>query len=288
MILITGANGHFGQTVINFLLDWGTPASDITGLVRSEDKGAPLKQKGVGIRIGDYNNYDSLVSAFRGVDKILLISGSDLNGRSQQHENVVKAAKNAGVSYIAYTSYERKNESDDAPLAVVGESHLYTEKLIRESGLSYTLLRNNLYLDFIPMFLGEKVLKTGIYVPAGNGKAAVALRGEMAEVAARVMSGKGHENKEYRISNSEAVSFGEMADMLSEISGKKVSYTSPDRETFVKTMVDAGVPREYVETTAAFAIATQEGDLNPAKSDLEMLLGRKPTSVKSFLEQVYG
>jgi NAD(P)H dehydrogenase (quinone) len=287
MILVTGANGHFGKAAVEFLLKKGIAAGKIAALVRDEAKGAELKSKGVNVRIGDYNNYASLVQAFKGVDKLLLVSGTDLVNRSKQQENAVKAATEAGVKHIVYTSFERKNETDTSPIAVLAAAHLQTEAAIKNSGISYTILRNNYYMDYISMILGEKVLETGVFYPAGEGKIAFALRNEMAEAAANILASDGHQNKEYRISHSEQVSFSDIAKTLSDLSGKTITYISPDVTTYVDTLIKAGTPKEYAGIFGGFGEAMKQGELAPSKSDLENLLGRKPTSVREYLKKTY-
>jgi NAD(P)H dehydrogenase (quinone) len=175
-------------------------------LVRDEEKTADLKSKGIAIRLGDYDNYDQLLAAFQGVDKLVLVSGSDVMNRGKQHENAVNAAKAAGVKHILYTSFERKNETASSPISFVANSHIDTENWIKNSGLNYTILRNNLYLDMLPWFFGENVLETGIFLPAGETKSAFALRDDMAEATANILMTAGHENKEYTFSNTENVS----------------------------------------------------------------------------------
>jgi NAD(P)H dehydrogenase (quinone) len=288
MILVTGANGHFGKATIDFLLQKGVSPNNIAGLVREEAKGAGLKAKGITVKVGNYNDYNSLIEAFKGVDKLLLVSGTDVANRSKQHENAVKAAKEAGVKHIVYTSFERKNETGTSPLGLLAASHLHTERVIKESGIPYTILRNNFYLDYIPLFLGEKVLETGVFFAAGEGKMAMATRNDMAEAAATILTTTGHENKEYFISNSEEFSFRDIADILSNVTGKTVPYISPDTSTYVDTLVNAGVPKEVADASAGYAEAIKQGELSLYRSDLENLLGRKPTSLKEYLREVYG
>jgi len=288
MILVTGANGHFGKATIDFLLQKGYAANNIAALVRSEEKGAELKAKGINIRIGDYDNFDSLVAAFQGVDKLLLVSGTDLENRTAQQTNVVNAAKQAGVKHIVYTSVERKNETETSPIAMLGTSHIKTEEVIKQSGIAYTILRNNLYLEFLTWVLGDKVLETGIFFPAAEGKFAPATRTDMAEIAANVLTGEGHDNKDYNISGTEAFSFGDVAAVLTGISGKEIGYHSPDAATYISTMTGAGMPDAYAGMFAGFATAIQQGELLPATADAEKLLGRKPTSMKEFLTSVYA
>ena len=287
MILITGATGHFGAATIDFLIKKSISAKNIAALVRDEAKAGDLKAKGVTILEGNYDNYDSLVKAFIGIDKLLLISGSDIVNRLQQHENVINAAKEAGVGQVIYTSFIRKNETETSPIYIVAKSHLSTEKALKESGLTYTILRNNIYADYIPMFIGSNVTETGIFFPAGDTSVAFTLRSDMAEATANILASEGHENMDYLISNTEAVTFHDIARFISEASGKQVSYVSPDSEAFVQALANAGLPAEVVGVSAAFAEGFKQGEFSSTETDLERLLGRKPTSVKDFLMGVY-
>lgn len=286
-ILVTGATGHFGKATIDFLINKGTDAKNIYALVRDASKADDLSAKGVNLKIGDYNDYESLVSAFQGIDKLVLVSGTDLANRSAQQLNSVKAAKEAGVKHIVYTSFERKNETETSPIAFLAQSHIDTDNAIKASGLTYTILRNNLYLDVLPMFLGEKVLENGIYFPAGEGKAAYVSRNDLAEAAANILISEGHENKEYATNNVENYSFQEVAETLSQISNKNISYFSPASEEYAEVLKNAGVPAEYIGMFVGFAEAIKQGEFNANQSDLENLLGRKPLTLAEFLKQVY-
>jgi NAD(P)H dehydrogenase (quinone) len=289
MILVTGATGHFGKSTIDFLLKNGTSPTNIVALVRAEEKAAELKSKGVVVRVGDYNNYASLVNAFNGVQKLLFVSGSDIHSRLGQHKNVITAAKEAGVKHIVYTSFQGRNETETSPLWVVAQSHLQTEVWLKESGIAYTILKNTLYMDFVPAFLGEKVLETGvIYLPAGNGKVGAVLRAEMAEATANILTSSNHAGKTYQFANNEAFSYQEVAGYLSDITGKTINYISPTADEYAQTLAAHGVPNEFIGVFSAFAVAQAVGELDLVGSDLEQLLGRKPTSVKTFLNQVYS
>jgi len=288
MILITGATGHFGKATIDFLLAKGVLASNISALVRDEAKADDLKQKGIKLKIGNYNDYASLVDAFKGVDKLLLISGNEIANRSELQANAVNAAKQAGVKHIFYTSFERDNETEASPNAKLAKGHLDTEKCIKASGMTYTFFRNNLYMDAVPMFLGEQVLETGVFYPADEGKTAFALRNDMAEAAANVLISDGDENKEYWFSGTKKVSFREIADLLSQITGKKVEYINPSTTIYTDTLVKAGVPLEFVEMFVGLAESIKQGEFDSVKSDLATILGRKPISIKEFLTEVYA
>jgi NAD(P)H dehydrogenase (quinone) len=287
-ILVTGATGNFGKLTIDFLLEKGIAPTNISALVRDESKAVDLAAKGINLKIGEYDNYDSLLNAFKGIDKLLLVSGTDLANRSAQQLNVVKAAKEAGVKHILYTSFERKNETETSPIAFLAQSHIDTDNAIKASEMQYTIFRNNLYLDVLPMFLGEKVLESGIYFPAGEGKAAYVSRNDLAEAAAIVLSSEEHKNKEYAMNNIENYSMKNVAETLSAITNKEVPYLNPISGEYAETLKNAGVPGEYIGMFVGFAAAIQQGEFNTESSDLEKLLGRKPVSLSEFLKQVYS
>ncbi|MEI9920814.1 MAG: SDR family oxidoreductase [Bacteroidota bacterium] len=281
-ILVTGATGHFGKAAIESLAKKGVEAF---ALVRSEAKAGDLKN----VRFGDYDNYESLVKAFKGIDKLLFVSSSDVVARVQQHENVVKAAKAAGVKHVVYTSFLAKNEGPTSPIAMITDSHLKTEKWLKESGIAYTILKNVIYADYIPVTLGDKVLETGtIYAPAGDGKTAYVLRSEMAEIAANILTSEGHEGKSYKITNEKAWSYDDIAKIISEATGKNIKYVSPTPEEYSKTLEGFGIPALVVKVITGFEVAKAQGEFDITDNTVEKLLGRKPTSVESYLKEYYS
>jgi len=287
MILVTGATGPLGKAVVEFLLQ-KTPASNIAALVRDPAKAEDLKAQGVDIRQGDYNDYASLVKAFTGIDKLYFVSGNDIPNRSVQQANVVRAAKQAGVKHALYTSFLRKNETSTSPIALVAQAHLETEAALMAGGIAYTILRHTLYTDMLPFFMGDKVLESGvIFQPAGEGKVSYALRTDMAEAAANILTSQGHENKIYEIAGNDAVSYQEVAKIMSDLSGKSINYISPTQESFREELTKAGVPEHYIGLFGGFAEGIKQGEFDHTDPTLEKLLGRKPVSVKEYLKTVY-
>ena len=291
MILVTGATGQYGANAIEHLLNQGVGAPRITALVRDPAQGQSLKDRGVELRVADYTDYESLVDAFRGADKLLLVSSSDrdIKNRTAHHRNAIEAAKVAQVNHIVYTSFVRKPGVVPSAVAAFQDSHVKTERWIKDSGLNYTILRNGIYQEMIPIFAGEKVAETGVILfPAQDGKASWVLREELAEAAAHVLTTDGHENRTYLLTNTESVSFGEIAQMLSEVLDKSIQYQSSAVETFEATMKQAGVPEVYIGLFTSWATAQAQGELDVKDDTLASFLGREPTTTRQFIRQVYS
>ena len=286
-ILITGSTGHLGGATIDFLIK-KIPANSIAALARNSEKAKTLAEKGVDVRIGNYDDYQSLVKAFQGIDKLLLISASELINRSAQHINAINAAKEAGVKHIVYTSFIRQKDDPNSALWFIAKDHVETEKHLVQTGIPYTLFKNGFYMDMVTDFIGTNVLETQtIFLPAGKGKVNFALRNEIAEALANVLTTEEHGNKSYNIGGETTVSFREIADCLTEISGKKISYISPDVETYKQELSKHNMPEQAVNMVAAFAVAFSENAMDVPSKDLNNLLGRNATDVKTFLSETF-
>lgn len=279
MILVTGANGHLGSLTIDTLIK-KNPNAEIAGLVRSKEKGVELETKGVELRIGDYTDPSSIENAVEGVDTLLLISSSTLEGRTEQHNHVIEAATNAGVGQIFYTSI-LEAEKELSPLS---PDHAATEKLIHASGIPYTFFRNTFYMEFLPLFLGQ-ALETGQWAFPSNGKAInLALRSEMAEALANALvDPEKHENQTYEITSSKAYTLEEIAQLLSDAIGKKISYTDLPLPEFENVLREFGLSQDMVAISVMTASTFANGALASTYGDLETLLGRRPTGLETFV-----
>ncbi|MGX1024287.1 SDR family oxidoreductase [Psychroflexus sp. MBR-150] len=288
-LFITGSTGHLGKATINFLLEKGVAANQISALARDEGKAAELKSKGINIKIGNYDDIDSLRSAMQGIETMLLISSSEMNkSRAEQHINAIKAAKENGVKHIVYTSFMRTEEDPKSPLWFIAEDHIETEKYLKESGITYTLFDNGFYLDMLMDYVGEQVLETKtIFVPAGKGKVNFVLRNEVAEALANVLTTSGHDNKTYLIGNEQPISFGEIANYISELTGVAINYVTPEPEVYKQTLMQHDVPEDFARMFTAFAVAFAADTMNISTTDLTQLLGRKPTTVKKYLSSKF-
>ncbi|HEO9718349.1 TPA: SDR family oxidoreductase [Morganella morganii subsp. morganii] len=281
MIAITGATGLLGQHVIENLLQT-VPAGQIVAIVRNPAKGASLSRKGISVRQADYNDEASLIRALQGVEKLLLISSSEIGQRVTQHRNVINAAKSANVKFIAYTSLLH---ADTSPLSLHTE-HVETEKMLADSGILYTLLRNGWYTE---NYLASvpAALEHGVFIgAAGDGKIASAARADYAAVAARVISEDGHAGKVYELAGDEAWTLSHLAKELTEQSGKSVVYQNLSQADFVATLKNAGLPDELSEMLADSDIGASEGGLFDDSHTLSKLIGRPTTTLAESIKSI--
>ena len=279
-LAVTGATGHLGQFVVNDLLD-KNGAFDVIAVVRNEEKAAPLAARGAEIRVANYQDRDALETAFAGVDRLLLISSSEIGQRIAQHTNVIEAAKAAGVKFIAYTSAPKAQTTD----LILAPEHKATENLIMASGLDYTILRNNWYTENYLTQI-ETARQTGtIFAAAGEGRVASATRADYAAGAAAVLAGSGHEGKIYELSGDYAWNFNELAEAISEIIGQPVVYKPVSPEEMTNILKNAGLD----EGTAGFVVGLDQnianGALAESTEDLTKLIGRPTTPLKEGLEE---
>jgi NAD(P)H dehydrogenase (quinone) len=285
-ILVTGATGNLGRETLEFLLKQ-VPASQLVALARDPAKLADLAERGVDIRPGDYFDSESLSRALQGIDKILFVSAVAFTDRITQHLNVIAAAKAAGVKQLVYTSIQRKAGSDFS-ISMVTESDKETEQAIKDSGIPYTILRNTLYIDTVPLLLGDKVFAEGVRVPGGSGRAPLVVRSELAEANALVLTQDGHENKTYTLGASDAFSFADIAAALSEIRATPVPYADITVQEFVDEKVAGGFPPPVAAFLAEWVRAVATGEFDEVTGDLERLIGRKPTGYREFFRANYA
>jgi NAD(P)H dehydrogenase (quinone) len=277
MIAITGASGHLGKATLEFLLTKTNPDS-LVALVRNPDKVTDFAAKGVSVRAGDYDDPSTFVTSLTGVNTLLLISSNALGEqRVRQHTDVINAAKEAGVQHIFYTS--APNPSPNA-LFVPAIDHFLTEKALQESGLTYTIFRNNLYLDLLPMVVGDAAQSGKLYFPAGKGKTGFVLRADIAEALANALISDGHENKIYEIGSPITYSFTDIATALGQ-DGNKVDYIDIPGSAYEAELAKH-LPAPAVKIYAGMAAGIKNDDFNMPDTALETLLGRRPVSLAAY------
>lgn len=287
-IMITGATGELGRQVLQLLVR-KEGNENVSALARDPSKLAPFKSQGVNIVQADYNDKSSLLKAFKGNDILYFVSGNDIYKRREQHKNVVEAAAEAGVKHVVYTSFQRKTETGHSPVEPIAAVHLQTEKWLKDSGLTYTILKHALYTEYIPVFIGQDVVEKGIiYQPAGDGKVSFATRSDMAEAATVILTTKGHENKVYEIAGLKSYSYRDIAKILSDLCGKQITYISPTTREFRKNLSDAGVPAAVIEGAVMFSEGIRQGEFDFPDPTLQQLIGRELQRVEDYLKTVYA
>lgn len=285
MILITGATGKLGKKVIQTLLK-KIPAKTIVAFVRDEQKAMDFKTVGVQIRIGDYDNISSIESAMQGIEKVLLISGGNAPNIVQQHKKVIDAAKKAGVSMFAYTGRALKDRATLTSKFM--DTHFQTDELVMASGMNYILFRNILYMDSLLFTVGTNVTETGINLPTGNGRVAFALRSELGEAIANVLSNENQANKIYNFTGPQSHSFDDIASILTELTRKPVKYNSVAPETFLGILKERGVPIQIAHHVLDSMIDIKNGQEDVVTTDLENTLGRKPATFREGLKILFN
>ena len=282
MIAITGATGQLGQRVIENLLKT-VPARQIVAIVRNPAKADALSKQGITVRQADYTDQMAFTAALNGVEKLLLISSSEVGQREPQHKNVINAAKAAGVKFIAYTSLLH---ADKSPLGLADE-HVATEKALADSGIPFALLRNGWYTENY-LASAPPAIEHGVFIgAAGDGKIAAATRADYAAAAAKVISEDGHAGKVYELAGDSPWTLSELAAELSKQSGKPVVYQNLSEADFAAALKSVGLPAGLADMLADSDTGASKGGLFDDSHTLSNLIGRATTplaeSVKSIL-----
>ena len=281
MIAITGATGQLGQYVIESLLKT-VPASQIVAIVRNPAKATALSQQGITVRQADYSDEAALTAALQGIDKLLLISSSEVGQRAPQHRNVINAAKAAHVKFIAYTSLLH---ADTSPLGLADE-HVATEKMLAESGIGYALLRNGWYTENY-LASAPAALEHGVFIgAAGEGKIASATRADYAAAAARVISEDGHAGKTYELAGDAGWTLSQLAAELAKQSGKKVVYQNLSEADFAAALKSVGLPAGLADMLADSDTGASKGGLFDDSHTLSKLIGRPTTSLSDSVKGI--
>jgi NAD(P)H dehydrogenase (quinone) len=281
MIVITGANGQLGQLVISELLK-SVPAAGIVAAVRDPAKAANIAALGVEVRKADYNDRLSLDSAFRGAQKVLLISSSEVGQRVQQHRNVIDAASRAGVGLLAYTSLLH---ADSSTLALAAE-HRATEEAVRASGLNYTLLRNGWYFENYTVSLGAAVAHGAVMGSAGQGRISGAARADYAAAAAAVLTGGAAPETVYELAGDHGFTLTELAAEVSRASGKAVEYKDLPEQDYKAALLGAGLPDWLAALLSDSDAAASRGALEDNSHTLSRLIGRPTTPLAAAVSAV--
>ena len=279
-IAITGAAGHLGRLTAQLILDW-VPPGEVVLVTRRPDAIADLADAGASVRRADFDEPDSLPAAFAGVDRLLLISTDVLGNRVAQHTAAIDAAAAAGVGHVLYTSIV--NAGGELPL-VVSHEHGATEDAIRERGLRWTALRNGLYAEFQIAAAARAAASGQLVHNNGDGATAYVSREDCAAAAAATLAGDGHEDRAYDITGPELVTQNQLAAMVADITGRRVSALAIDDDQATQNLTAVGLPADAAMAYASFGTAVREGVLDVVSAHVEDLTGRRPRSLREVLE----
>lgn len=290
--IITGASGQYGSSAVGKLLDI-MPAEDLILITRSPSKLQHFAERGAQVRYGDFDDPLSLLQAFQGGEKMLLISGTRVGARVVQHKAAIDAAAQAGIRHIAYTSIVGIAPGNPA---IVIADHYSTEEMMKASGVAWTALRDQHYTDAMVVNMGPNFIGSGTWLSSTNGgKEAPVWREDCVDCAVSVLTGEGHENRVYNITGPELLDFRQFAALFTELTGRKVDYVETDDEGMYAMFDAMGVPREPVDDQSVkgitwnsddmvtFERAIREGYFEVISDDVEMLTGRKPRSVRQMI-----
>nr|WP_304219758.1 SDR family oxidoreductase [Fredinandcohnia onubensis] len=280
-ILVTGATGKLGSKVVESLLK-SVPASDLVMSVRNPEKAEGLRTRGVEVRQGDFDRPETLDNAFEGIDRLLIISADGNNEtRIQQHANAVQAADRAGIKFIAYTSLANATESKN----LMAPPHVATEAAIIKTGIPYSFLRNNWYLENEIGSIQGAIAGAPWVTSAGKGKVGWALQQDYADAAAAVLLGKGHENTVYELSGP-LLNQEELASALGNVLGKEIPVQQVSDEKYAEIMKGLGLPDFVLPIVVGIQESIRNGSLEVKSNDFEKVLGRPVTPINEALSQL--
>jgi len=292
-IAITGASGPFGRGVTSGLLQAGIPARDLVLMTRNPDHLADMRKAGAHVRYADFDDPASLVQALDGgIERMLMISTARVGQREPQHTNAVKAARAAGIGHVVYTSFVI------APgcVSLAVEDHQFTEKLLRDSGMAWTFLRNSQYAEAMRDAGFPEAIRSGQWMSCcGDGRIAMISREDCIRAAIAVLTSDGHKNHQYDITGPELVSYPELAELARELSGCPIAYREVDDAGMYAFFDRLGIPRsardDYVvngygwcsDDMVSFGATVRQGGFAVISDDVQRLTGRTPMSVREFL-----
>ena len=275
-IAITGAAGQLGRLVVDELKrqmdDFG-----IVAIVRSAPKAQDL---GVEIKVADYDVPDAMEKALIGIDRLLLISGSEVGKRITQHSNIIQAANKAGVKWIVYTSLLH---ADRSSLSLADE-HVATENLLKTSGIPHTILRNGWYTENYTGSVHAAVNAGALLGSAGEGKISAAARIDYAVAAARVISNDAYIGKTFELSGDLYFTLADLAAEVSKQTGKNIIYRNLSEQEYVETLLGFGIPGQLAHAIAGWDISASKGDLFNQGHDMSDIIGRDTTSLSESIK----
>jgi NAD(P)H dehydrogenase (quinone) len=282
MIAVTGANGQLGRLVLKHLTKF--TKQPIRALVRTPQKAQDLASDQTILVQADYNDPASLQLALKGVNRLLLISGSEVGKRTKQHAAVIDAAKNAGVQFITYTSLLNVPQSS----LVLAAEHKDTEKRLADSGMPHAVLRNGWYIENFTGKIAAALEHGAVIGASGEGKFSAAGREDYAEAAARVVSGNDLSTRSVELAAQPAFNLADLATELSKQAGRKIPFQNLSEDDYADALLGAGLPAGFAKALADADRGAEKGELFNASTTLKDLIGHETKTLSDFIAETLG
>lgn len=247
-------------------------------IVRDPGRAPRLGGSEIAVAAG-YLDGDEMAAGFRGADTVFMVSGRESPNRLDEHRSAVDAAVRAGVERIVYTSFAAASPES---AFVLGRQHHVTEEYIRATGLDFTFLRDNMYLDFVPFMTSADGVIAG---PAGDGAAAFVARDDVADVAVEVLTEAGHSEQTHVLTGGSALTLAEAAAVMSSVTGHSVVYKDETIEEAYESRVRFGAPDWEVEGWVTSYVAIARGELAEVTDVVPRLTGHPPMELAVLLER---
>ena len=273
---ITGATGQLGQLVVQKLTD-KNPDAKLVALVRNPDKAKPL---GIEAKAFDYEQPEALPKALEDIDRLVFISGSEIGKRETQHKNVINAAKQAQVKQIAYTSLLHADTSS----MILAPEHLATEKMLQDSGIPHTILRNGWYTENYTAGLKQAVEQGAIIGSAGDGKISSATREDYAEAIAETIINDDHTGKTYELAGDQTFTMQDLAAEVSKQTGKNIEFVNLPEAEYAQKLQEIGLPEGMAKAFASLDYSASKNDLHDESGELARLINRPTTSLSQAVK----
>ena len=277
-LVVTGASGHLGRLTLEALLAADVPAGELVATARDVAALDDLGDRGVEVRRADFASPATLDDAFRGADRVMVVSTTTVGDRVDNHRRAFEAARRAGVSLIAYTSMVNA----DRAATILADTHRRSEQLLPQGGPDVVLLRNGWYLENYTAVL-PMVLEQGVLVgAAGTGRVSAATRADYAAAAAAVLISDGHGGATYEL-GGEPFTHAELAEAIGETAGRDIAYQDLAPSDYASALLSAGLPDELATVLADADAGLARGELFTDSGHLEKLIGRRPTTMREVI-----
>lgn len=289
--LITGATGGLGAGVLSYLAA-NIPASEYAAASSREENRKQFEDRGIAFRVASYDNPETLETAFEDVENLFFVSTNtfDIEKRRKQHENFVIAAKKMNVKHIWYTSLAFGGYTSDSK-AAVQQGHLMTEEMMKQADINFTSIREGLYTDAFPVFMGWYPNTSTVYLPS-DGPIAFTLRSELGEANARLMIQGGHDREIVLLTAQQTITFSEIVDLINETTGRDVQFKLVSPEEFVRLKAaddEGGKPEGFFQALLSWYESISKGETCTIDPLMAEVLDRQPIppreAIRAFLTE---